>query len=70
MRASQGEDEMTAKENEELQRQALYVQLKILKELRILNKNLSEINNTLPLIEQSELSDVKEALSLTGMCFI
>ena len=61
---------MTAKENEELQRQALYVQLKILKELRILNKNLSEINNTLPLIEQSELSDVKEALSLTGMCFI
>ena len=61
---------MTAKENEEIQRQALYVQLKILKELRILNKNLSAINNTLPLIEQSELSDVKEALSLTGMNFI
>ena len=61
---------MTAKENEELQRQALYVQLKILKELRILNKNLSKVNNTLPLIEQSELSDVKEALSLTGFNFI
>jgi hypothetical protein len=66
----QGEDEMTAKENEELQRQALYVQLKILKELRILNKNLSAINNTLPLIGQSELSDVKEALALTGFNFI
>ena len=61
---------MTAKENEELQRQALYVQLKILKELRILNKNLSEHNNMLPLIEQAALSDVKEALSLTGMNFI
>ena len=61
---------MTAKENEELQRQALYVQLKILKELRILNKNLSEVNNTLPLIEQSALSDVKEALALTGFNFV
>lgn len=61
---------MTAKENEELQRQALYVQLKILKELRILNKNLSAINNTLPLIGQSELSDVKEALALTGFNFV
>ena len=61
---------MTAKENEELQRQALYVQLKILKELRILNKNLSEHNNMLPLIEQAALSDVKEALFLTGMNFI
>ena len=61
---------MTAKENEELQRQALYVQLKILKELRILNKNLSERNNTLPLIEQAALSDVKDALALTGMNFI
>ena len=61
---------MATKDNQELQRQALYVQLKILKELRILNKNLSKINNTLPLIEQSELSDVKDALSLTGMNFI
>lgn len=61
---------MTAKENEELQRQALYVQLKILKELRILNKNLSKVNNTLPLIEQSALSDVKEALALTGFNFV
>ena len=61
---------MTAKENEELQRQALYVQLKILKELRILNRNLSKVNNTLPLIAQSELSDVKEALALTGFNFV
>ena len=61
---------MTAKENEEIQRQALYVQLKILKELRILNKNLSETNRTFPLVEQSALSDVKDALSITGMNFI
>lgn len=61
---------MTAKENEEIQRQALYVQLKILKELRILNRNLSETNRTFPLVEQSALSDVKDALSLTGMNFI
>ena len=61
---------MTAKENEEIQRQALYVQLKILKELRILNRNLSETNRTFPLVGESALSDVKDALSLTGMNFI
>lgn len=67
---------MTAKENEELQRQALYVQLKILKELRLLNKTLTkDIHNSYTRIDsqyiaQGELDDVREALSLTGMNFV
>jgi len=67
---------MTAKENQELQRQALYVQLKILKELRILNKTLTRgIKNSYTRIEpqtvsRGELDDVQKALSLTGFIFI
>ena len=63
---------MTAKENEELQRQALYVQLKILKELRLLNKNFtaeSKFGASLRLT-QRELDDVKEAIALTGLNFV
>ena len=67
---------MTAKENEELQRQALYVQLKILKELRILNKTLTKgIHNSYTRIDsqyitQGELDDVKKALALTGFILV
>lgn len=67
---------MTTKESEELQRQALYVQLKILKELRILNKTLAKgVHNPFTRIEsqtltQGNFDDVKEALALTGLNFI
>ena len=73
---SKEEMEMTAKENQELQRQTLYVQLKILKELRILNKTLTRgIHNSYTRIEpqmvnSGELDDVQEALSLTGFNLI
>jgi hypothetical protein len=54
----------------------LYVQLKILKELRILNKTLTRgIHNSYTRIEpqmvnSGELDDVQKALSLTGFNFI
>ena len=64
---------MAAKnDNQELQRQALYVQLKILKELRILNKTLTRgIHNAYTRIDrltinENELDDVQDAISLTG----
>ena len=67
---------MTTKESEELQRQALYVQLKILKELRILNKTLVEgVHNSYTRIDrqsmrQGDFEDVADALALTGRNFI
>lgn len=67
---------MATKDNQELQRQTLYVQLKILKELRILNKTLTRgIHNSYTRIEpqtisRDNLDDVADALSLTGMNFI
>ena len=67
---------MTAKESEELQRQALYVQLKILKELRLLNKTLTNgVHNSYTRIDhlsmrQEDFDDVADALALTGRIFI
>lgn len=64
------------KQNEllELQRQTLFVNLKILKELRNLNKILDNKNNYssvyLNMIKQTELEDVKEAISKTGYNFV
>ena len=63
----------------ELQRQTLLIQLKILKELRLLNKNFA--NYKLAMIEPGkagrrwvelnyEMNDVKEAIALTGHNFI
>lgn len=63
------------KQNEllELQRQNLFVNLKILKELRNLNKTLKNkkltddyFNN----LSQSELVDVKDAIAKTGYNFV
>lgn len=57
----------------ELQRQNLFVNLKILKELRNLNKTLKNkkltddyFNN----LSQSELVDVKDAIAKTGYNFV
>ena len=56
----------------ELQRQALLVQLKILKELRLLKKNLTKgIHNSYTRIEgqtilMHELDDVKDAVAMVG----
>lgn len=56
--------------DKELQRQTLLVQLKILKELRLLNKNFSNyrshnIKHEIILSSQ-ELDDVKQAIAMTG----
>jgi hypothetical protein len=67
---------MATKDNQELQRQTLYVQLKILKELRLLNKTLAKgVHNSFTRIEsqtltQDNFDDVKDALALTGRNFI
>jgi hypothetical protein len=63
------------KQNEllELQRQNLFVNLKILKELRYLNKTLKNKNITdeyFNNLSQSELKDVKEAITKTGYNFV
>jgi hypothetical protein len=63
------------KQNEllELQRQNLFVNLKILKELRYLNKTLKNKNITdeyFNTLSQTELEDVKEAISKTGYNFV
>jgi hypothetical protein len=63
------------KQNEllELQRQNLFVNLKILKELRYLNKTLKNKNITdeyFNNLSQSELEDVKEAIAKTGYNFV
>lgn len=60
--------------DKELQRQTLFVQLKILKELRLLNKNMEKqrIANGeyTTILRQGEFEDVKEAISATGRNFI
>lgn len=67
---------MATKDNQELQRQTLYVQLKILKELRLLNKTLTKgVHNSYTRIDiqsmrQGDFEDVADALALTGMNFI
>lgn len=63
------------KQNEllELQRQNLFINLKILKELRYLNKTLKNKNLTdeyFNTLSQSELVDVKEAIAKTGYNFV
>jgi len=74
--SKQGVDKMATKDNQELQRQTLYVQLKILKELRLLNKTLAKgVHNPFTRIEsqtltQGNFDDVKDALALTGRNFI
>jgi len=60
--------------DKELQRQTLLVQLKILKELRLLNKNFSNyrLSNGKRETELNswDLEDVKEAIAATGRIFI
>ena len=56
--------------DKELQRQTLLVQLKILKELRILNQNYAAMKNQLPLLDNWKLNDVRDAIALTGVNFI
>ena len=56
--------------DKEIQKQMLIVQLKILKELRILNQNHSADKNKLPILENWKLSDVHDAISLTGLIYI
>ncbi len=60
--------------DKELQRQTLLVQLKILKELRLLNKNYENARRANGLYEnrltQTELADVAEAIAVTGRNFI
>ena len=54
--------------DKELQRQTLLVQLKILKELRLLNKNFSNYrsHNIKLILSSQELDDVKQAIAMTG----
>jgi hypothetical protein len=61
----------------EFDRKQLFVQLKILKELRVLNKNIRAIvrdkvgrNDAYKHLENNELEDVKEAIAETGYIFI
>ena len=61
----------------EFSRKQLLVQLKILKELRILNKNIRAIvrdkvgrNDAYKHLESHELEDVKDAIAETGYMFI
>ena len=65
---------MNAKEREELQRQLLYVQLKILKELRIMNRNYNSVHmgdkSTSTFIHNRHLEDVETAIALTGFNFV
>lgn len=60
--------------DKELQRQTLLVQLKILKELRLLNKNYENARLANGKYEsrltQLDLDDVKEAIAQTGKMFI
>lgn len=60
--------------DKELQRQTLLVQLKILKELRLLNKNYENARRANGKYEsnltQLDLSDVTEAIAQTGKMFI
>ncbi len=56
--------------DKELQRQTLLVQLKILKELRILNQNYAAAENKLQLLDNWKLTDVRDAIALTGVNFI
>ena len=60
--------------DKELQRQALLVQLKILKELRLLNKNFENARLANGKYEsnltQLDLRDVTEAIAQTGKIFI
>jgi len=60
--------------DKEIQRQTLLVQLKILKELRLLNKNFSNyrLSNGKRETELNswDLEDVKEAIAATGRIFI
>ena len=60
--------------DKELQRQALLVQLKILKELRLLNKNFSNFRSHNGKHETNiskwELEDVMEAIAQTGKIYI
>ena len=54
--------------DKELQRQTLLVQLKILKELRLLNKNYENAYESK--LTPLDLDDVKEAIAQTGKMFI
>lgn len=60
--------------DKELQRQSLLIQLKILKELRLLNKNFA--NHRLcngkhaTALSNWELEDVRETIAATGRTFI
>ena len=61
----------------EIDRLNLFVQLKLLKELRILNKNIRAIvrdkvgrNDAYKHLENRELEDVREAIAETGFNFI
>lgn len=60
--------------DKELQRQTLLVQLKILKELRLLNKNYENSRRGNGMyasrLTQLELEDVKEAIAQTGKILI
>ena len=60
--------------DKELQRQTLLVQLKILKELRLLNKNYENARRANGKYENSltqlDLRDVTEAIAQTGRIFI
>lgn len=56
--------------DKEIQRQTLLVQLKILKELRILNQNYAAVQNKLPMLDNWKLNDVRDAIALTGVNFI
>lgn len=60
--------------DKELQRQTLLVQLKILKELRLLNKNFENQRRANGKYESNlsnlDLEDVMEAIAQTGKIFI
>lgn len=60
--------------DKELQRQTLLVQLKILKELRLLNKNFENQRRANGKYESNlsnlDLEDVREAIAQTGKIFI
>ena len=60
--------------DKELQRQTLLVQLKILKELRLLNKNYENQRRANGKYESNlsnlDLEDVREAIAQTGKIFI
>lgn len=55
--------------DKELQKNMLFVQLKILKELRQLNKTLTE-GTYQPKIWTKDLDDVREAIALCGYNYI